>query len=58
MTGLTSAMYVDESNPAFPEIDATNAESKTSEALAQSGLYIKNRNGDLIQVSTFFSSGR
>lgn len=48
LTGLTSAMYFDESNPEFPEIFKTNP--KADAALKDAGLYIKNRDGSFTQA--------
>jgi isopenicillin N synthase-like dioxygenase len=41
LTGLTSALYVDESSPSFHEIE--KSDPKVQEALKDAGLYIKNR---------------
>ncbi|KAI8921902.1 hypothetical protein DFJ77DRAFT_425471 [Powellomyces hirtus] len=55
LTGLTSAMYVDEANPeSYVEVDAVNAASsnpRMAENLAQSGLYIKTRAGNFVKVN-------
>ncbi|KAJ3164832.1 hypothetical protein HDU88_005044 [Geranomyces variabilis] len=55
LTGLTSAMYVDESDPSnYVEVDALNAtfnNSRMVENLQQSGLYIRNRNRDFVKVN-------
>jgi isopenicillin N synthase-like dioxygenase len=40
LTGLTSAIYVDESDPTYPEIEKTE---KVQAALKDSGLFIKDR---------------
>lgn len=49
LTGLTSAMYCDESDANFPEIDKTIHD--VQDALRTAGLYIKNRDGSYTQVS-------
>jgi isopenicillin N synthase-like dioxygenase len=41
LTGLTSAMYIDESDPSFPEIDKANPTVKKT--LENAGLFIKDR---------------
>ncbi|PKY49354.1 Clavaminate synthase-like protein [Rhizophagus irregularis] len=41
LTGLTSSMFVDERDPAYPEIECPDN---------QAGLYIKNRNDKIIRV--------
>ena len=48
ITGLTSAIYLDESKDEFPEIDKSNPE--IAAALKDAGLYIKNRDGSFTQV--------
>ncbi|KAJ3273206.1 hypothetical protein HDV01_004708 [Terramyces sp. JEL0728] len=48
LTGLTSAMYNDESDPAFPEIDT--ARKDIQEALKDAGLYIKDKDGEFTKV--------
>ncbi|KAJ3322290.1 hypothetical protein HDV06_003183 [Boothiomyces sp. JEL0866] len=48
LTGLTSAMYNDESDPSFPEVDTTNKDIQ--EALKDAGLYIKDKDGKFTQV--------
>ncbi|KAJ1334376.1 hypothetical protein BSLG_007531 [Batrachochytrium salamandrivorans] len=52
ITGLTSAMYFDESNGEIKEADTTNP--KISEALATAGLYIQSRGGEFVQVKIPF----
>ncbi|CAI2173841.1 14936_t:CDS:2 [Funneliformis geosporum] len=42
LTGLTSAMYVDERDPSYPEIECPDK---------RTGLYIKNRNNEIIKPS-------
>ncbi|KAJ8323973.1 hypothetical protein BDV3_002114 [Batrachochytrium dendrobatidis] len=48
LTGLTSAMYFDESNGEFKEADKSNPE--VAEALGPAGLYIQGRGGEFVQV--------
>jgi isopenicillin N synthase-like dioxygenase len=48
LTGLTSAMYFDESDSSFPEIDKSN--SKVAQVLQDAGLYIKNKRDEFTQV--------
>jgi isopenicillin N synthase-like dioxygenase len=48
LTGLTAAMYVDESTPDFKQIDLENAEIKR--ILSNAGLYIKDRHDNFTQV--------
>ncbi|KAI8825806.1 uncharacterized protein EV422DRAFT_514202 [Fimicolochytrium jonesii] len=54
LTGLTSAMYVDESEAGtYTEIDAANIAAQNAQMgrnLAQSGLYIKTRGGKFVKV--------
>ncbi|KAJ3006430.1 hypothetical protein HKX48_000122 [Thoreauomyces humboldtii] len=57
LTGLTSAMYIDESDPeSYKQIDALNAREtlgneRMAQNLAQSGLYIKTRAGEFVKVN-------
>ena len=48
LTGLTSALYVDESQPGFPEVDKSRPE--IAQALEKAGLYIKSRGDAFIQA--------
>ncbi|KAJ3358797.1 hypothetical protein HDU91_005110 [Kappamyces sp. JEL0680] len=48
LTGLTSAMYIDESRPDFPEIDKSRSE--VAAVLKEAGLYIKNKSNEFTQV--------
>ncbi|KAI8896893.1 hypothetical protein BC833DRAFT_621721 [Globomyces pollinis-pini] len=48
LTGLTSAMFVDESSNSYPEVDRSNPE--VAAALKDAGLYIKNKGEEFTQV--------
>ncbi|KAI8903005.1 hypothetical protein BC833DRAFT_6639 [Globomyces pollinis-pini] len=48
ITGLTSAMFVDESADGFPEVDRSNP--NVAEALKDAGLYIKNKGEEFTRV--------
>lgn len=49
LTGLTSAMYIDERDPALPEIDPKDP--TYSALFPNTGLYIKNRGGQLVKAN-------
>ncbi|KAJ3257006.1 hypothetical protein HK103_004989 [Boothiomyces macroporosus] len=48
LTGLTSAMYNDESDPSFPQVDTSNKDIQ--DALKDAGLYIKDKDEKFTQV--------
>jgi hypothetical protein len=48
LTGLVSAMYVDESTDDYSEIDKSNLDVQN--ALQEAGLYIKNRSNGFTRV--------
>lgn len=54
LTGLTSAMYLDESDPSNPReidsLDIAESDQELGKSLRQSGLYIKARGGSFVKV--------
>ncbi|KAJ3219553.1 hypothetical protein HDU67_000498 [Dinochytrium kinnereticum] len=51
LTGLTSAMYVKDTDPEYKELDISSLPLEERGDLESSGLYIKNRGGEYIKVS-------
>ncbi|RKO89664.1 hypothetical protein BDK51DRAFT_29953, partial [Blyttiomyces helicus] len=49
LTGLITVMYIDETNPSYPEV--SRADPAIASALSTAGLYVKGRDGRFIQIS-------
>jgi hypothetical protein len=48
LTGLTSAMFLDDNDNTFSEMDVSNP--KYQDAVKDSGLYIKSRSDEFVKV--------